>query len=157
SIQLLSLLLLSFFYMLPPPPRSTLFPYTTLFRSPRQRELVAFAAHVLREDRKVQLAASRHFEAVSLSGLAHAQRDVFAQFALEAVFDVARCDVLAFRTGERRVVDHPEHRHRRLVDRDRLETLRCVAVGEGLADLDVGESRHGHDLAGSRFVNFLTT
>src|SRR5439155_25330865 len=30
-----SLLLLSFFFsMLPPPPRSTLFPYTTLFRSP---------------------------------------------------------------------------------------------------------------------------
>src|SRR5207302_10646918 len=24
----------SFFYLLPPPPRSTLFPYTTLFRSP---------------------------------------------------------------------------------------------------------------------------
>src|SRR5205814_10581640 len=28
-------LLSSFFLLLPPPPRSTLFPYTTLFRSPR--------------------------------------------------------------------------------------------------------------------------
>src|SRR6266513_4705530 len=28
--------LLFFFLMLPPPPRSTLFPYTTLFRSPRR-------------------------------------------------------------------------------------------------------------------------
>src|SRR5207248_11720130 len=35
SLSSCSLLSYSFFYlMLPPPPRSTLFPYTTLFRSP---------------------------------------------------------------------------------------------------------------------------
>src|SRR5205823_13526917 len=39
---LLSLQLLSFFFlMIRPPPRSTLFPYTTLFRSCRQAEPVA--------------------------------------------------------------------------------------------------------------------
>jgi len=45
---------------------------------PRQRELEALAAHVLREDRQMQLAASCDFEAVRLSGLTHAQRDVLA-------------------------------------------------------------------------------
>src|SRR5438309_11301321 len=33
-MSLYQLLLFFFFLMLPPPPRSTLFPYTTLFRSP---------------------------------------------------------------------------------------------------------------------------
>src|SRR5207245_11275229 len=35
------LILLSFFFMLPPPPRSTLFPYTTLFRSLLESRLQA--------------------------------------------------------------------------------------------------------------------
>src|SRR5438552_15879165 len=35
-----SLLLLFFFLMIPPPPRSTLFPYTTLFRSLRKWQSV---------------------------------------------------------------------------------------------------------------------
>src|SRR5438105_15316016 len=37
---LMPLLLVSFFFLItPPPPRSTLFPYTTLFRSKRSRTL----------------------------------------------------------------------------------------------------------------------
>src|SRR5205814_10447582 len=37
SYSLCLLFFVFFFLMLRPPPRSTLFPYTTLFRSPRQR------------------------------------------------------------------------------------------------------------------------
>ncbi len=87
-------------------------------------------------------------------GLAHAQRDVFAQLAVEAFLDVARGDVLAFGAGERRVVDHPVHRDGRLVDGDRLEALRSVGGGEGLADLDIGEAGDGDDLAGRGFFDF---
>src|SRR5436305_15052240 len=42
SLSHIHLLLLFFFLMLRPPPRSTLFPYTTLFRS---RLLIASAPH----------------------------------------------------------------------------------------------------------------
>src|SRR5438034_2340931 len=44
--------------MLPPPPRSTLFPYTTLFRSTRRR-VRAPDVHVAHEGRLVVLAAPR--------------------------------------------------------------------------------------------------
>src|SRR5437764_8944118 len=40
-ILIVSLLLLFFFLMIPRPPRSTLFPYTTLFRSPLVENTVA--------------------------------------------------------------------------------------------------------------------
>ena len=121
----------------------------------RQRELEGFAAHVLREDREVQLAAAAHFEAVGQIGLAHAKGDVLAQLALEALFDVARRDVLAFGAGERRIVHHPEHRDGGLVDGDGLEALRRVGGGEGLTDLDVREAGDGDDLSRRRLFDFL--
>src|SRR5699024_12864006 len=48
--------LLSFFLLLPPPPRSTLFPYTTLFRSPRRRQTPVLGGHrdEGRPDRRVR-------------------------------------------------------------------------------------------------------
>ena len=103
----------------------------------------------------MQLAAPADFEAVGLLGLAHAQGDVLARLALEPLPEVARGDEFPFRAGERRIVDEPEHRHGRLVDGDRLEALRLDGVGESLADLDVGESRDGHDLARGRLRHFL--
>src|SRR5438105_6203774 len=38
-----------FFLMLPPPPRSTLFPYTTLFRSDLDRQLDRLRARIVEE------------------------------------------------------------------------------------------------------------
>src|SRR5258708_8458170 len=50
------ILFIFFFLMIRRPPRSTLFPYTTLFRSlpapPEQRKLPGIHAHVLREARR---------------------------------------------------------------------------------------------------------
>src|SRR5438132_10582481 len=40
----LSALLFAFFLMIPPPPRSTLFPYTTLFRSVHLPRAIGFCA-----------------------------------------------------------------------------------------------------------------
>src|SRR5438067_3683731 len=39
-----------FFLMIPPPPRSTLFPYTTLFRSTREQDVVADNSTDWRDD-----------------------------------------------------------------------------------------------------------
>ena len=84
---------------------------------PRHRELVALAAHVLDQDREVQLAAARDQERVGVAGLLDAQRHVGQQLLREAVAQVARGHVLAFAAGERRRVDLEVHRQRRLVDR----------------------------------------
>src|SRR5207253_11137059 len=63
------------FTMIPPPPTSTLFPYTTLFRSRRahrQEQHVAFAQQLLRA-RHVQDGAAVHLAA---DGERNAGRDV---------------------------------------------------------------------------------
>src|SRR3989304_2495524 len=49
----------------------------------RHRQLVAFAAHVLQQDREVQLAASRDQEHVGVRRVLHAQRHVAHALALE--------------------------------------------------------------------------
>ena len=103
----------------------------------------------------MQLAAPAHFEAVGQVRLAHAQRHVLAQLAVEPLLEIARGDVFAFQPGKRRVVDHPEHRHRRLVDGDRHQRLGRDRVGERLADLHVREAGHGHDLARRRLRHVL--
>jgi hypothetical protein len=82
----------------------------------RDGELVAFAAHVLEQDRQVQLAAAHDLEDAVLVGVAHLERDVRLQLAVEAVPDLPAGDELAFAAGERRVVDAEVHRQRRLVD-----------------------------------------
>ena len=54
-----------------------------------ERELESFAAHVLRENREMQLAAATHFEAIRLIGVLDAEGDVLAQLALQAIVEVA--------------------------------------------------------------------
>jgi hypothetical protein len=65
------------------------------------RELVALAAHVLDEDREVQLAAPRDEEHVGVGRLLDAQRHVREQLAVEALAQLAARHVLAFLPGER--------------------------------------------------------
>ena len=68
-------------------------------------ELVAFAAHRLDEDREVQLAAAADLERVGAVGLLDAQRDVRFELAHQPLANLARREILALASGERRVVD----------------------------------------------------
>src|SRR5947208_12544876 len=53
SLLSLFMLSISFFLMIRPPPRSTLFPYTTLFRPPQARALAHRDRHVIGDGRNV--------------------------------------------------------------------------------------------------------
>ena len=87
------------------------------------RDLVAFAAHRLDQDREMQFAAAADLERVGAVGVRDAQRDVRFELAHQPVADLARGEVLALAPGERRGVDHEEHRDGRFVDRDRGDAL----------------------------------
>ena len=117
------------------------------------RELVAFAAHRLDEDREMQFAAAAHFERVGRVGVGDAQRDVGFEFAHEALANLARREKLAFASGKRRVVDAERHRDGRFVDRDRVNALGFVRVGNRVADVEVFDARDADDVAGRRFLD----
>ena len=115
------------------------------------RELVAFAAHVLDEDREMQLAAARDAEHVGVGGHVDAQRDVALELAHEALADLAAGDELAFLAGERRGVHLEVHDERGLVDRDRRQRVGLVDLVDRVADVDVLDARDGDDVAGDGF------
>jgi hypothetical protein len=121
----------------------------------RHRELVALAAHVLEQDREVQLAAAGDLEDALLGGVAHAQRDVRLQLAVEPVADLPAGDELAFATGERRRVDAEVHRQRRLVDLEHRQRRGPLGVGDRLADADVLDAVDEDDVARPRLVGLL--
>src|SRR5437870_7864895 len=57
---------LSFFLLIPPPPRSTLFPYTTLFRSPTETSRIGNGAGIRTSSRvapSLQLSGMVYFSA----------------------------------------------------------------------------------------------
>ena len=83
------------------------------------RELEAFAAHVLDQDGQVQFAAAGDAEHIGVGGLLDAQRDVALQFAHQAIADLTAGHELALASGERRGVDLEGHRERRFGDIDR--------------------------------------
>ena len=70
---------------------------------------------------------------------------------------MARREVLAVLAGQRRGVDGEGHAQHRLVDREALERLGVGRVGEGVADLDLGEARHDEEVAGDALVDLLAT
>ena len=119
------------------------------------RELVAFAAHVLEQDRQVQLAAARDFEHAVFVGVAHLQRDIGLQLAVEPVADLPARDELAFAAGERRVVDAEVHRQGRLVDFEHRQRQRGFDVGQRHADADAFDAVDQHDVAGAGFGGLL--
>src|SRR3990172_8406991 len=98
----------------PPPPPADLPQHHA---RARHRQLVAFAAHVLQQDREVQLAASRDQEHVGVRRVLHAQRHVAHALALEPLPDLPAGDVPALAPGERRAVDLEIHGQRGLEQR----------------------------------------
>src|SRR3984957_12073866 len=126
----------------------------------RHRQLEAFAAHGLDQDRELQFAAPRHFHRIPVGGLDHAQRHVAFGFAQQAITDQAAGDLVACGTGKRRVVDDERHRHRRRIDRLGLDRHVNAGIAEGVGHGALGQARDGDDIAGfSQFdrLAFKTT
>src|SRR5712691_8691991 len=120
---------------------------------PRHRELVAFAAQVLEQDREMQLAAPANDEGVGIRGEFDAQRDVALGLALQPLAQLAAGDEFALAPGERRGVDQEIHRQRRLVHLERGERLRMLQVAERHADADFLDAVDEHDVPGLGFVH----
>ena len=93
---------------------------------PRDLQLEALAPHHLDQDRQLQLAAADDLHLLGRVGVLDAERDVAEQLRVEPIAQVARGDVLAVAAGQRRGVDAEDHRHRRLVDRDRRDRHRVL-------------------------------
>src|SRR5438874_6488368 len=69
------MLLLSFFLMLPRPPRSTLFPYTTLFRSVLTGEITGLGVVRLLEALRAYAPEARFYQASSSEMFGRVDRD----------------------------------------------------------------------------------
>ena len=110
-------------------------------------EFVILAAHLLDEDREVQLAAAGNLEGVGRVRLLDAHRDVRLDLLEQAVADVARGDVLALAARKRGVVDHEQHRDGRLVDLDERQRLHMRGVAGRLADVEVRHAGDRDDVA----------
>jgi hypothetical protein len=113
----------------------------------RHRELVAFAAHVLEQDREMQLAAARHEEHVGVRGFLDAQRHVAHRLAQQPLAQLAAGDELSLASGERRSVHLERHVERRLVDLQQRQRFRMLRVGERHADADLLDAVDEHDVA----------
>ena len=120
-------------------------------------QFVAFAPHGLDEDGEMQYAAAVDEERVGRAGLFDAHGQVFFEFVVEALANVAAGDIFAFLAEERRVVDGEKHRHCGLVDLDGRQGFGIVVVADGVADFEhhvlVEVEEHGTDFAG--FDNVL--
>jgi hypothetical protein len=65
---------------------------------------------------------------------------------IEPLLELARRHVLAVAARERRVVDRDHHRDRGLVDLDRRQRAGIFPLRQGLADVDLLDARHRHDV-----------
>src|SRR5216684_5461093 len=119
----------------------------------RHRQLVAFAAHVLQENREVQLAAPRDEEHVGVGCLLHAQGDVALQLAEQAFPQLPAGDEAPFLPGEGRGVDLEVHGERGLVDAEHRQRLGSERVGESDPDRGLLHPGHEHDVAYRRLVH----
>src|SRR5690606_27649618 len=117
-------------------------------RGTRHRELVALAPHRLDQHRQMQLAAARDAEPIRVVGLLDAQRDVVLGFLLEPGTNLAAREVLAFASGERRLVDLEGHRDRRLVDLERRQAVRMAARADRVRDAEILDPAEHDDVAG---------
>ena len=70
-----------------------------------------------------------------------------SKFFFQAVAQIARSDVCALASGERRSVDREHHRDGGLVDRDVRQRRGIFGVGDGFADGDAFHAGDRHDVS----------
>ena len=114
------------------------------------RQLEALAAHGLDQHGQLQLAAAEHLPHVGPVGGADPDGDVADQLGVEARLEQPGGQLRPVRPGQRRGVDADGHGQAGLVDGDGGQRDRAVGVGQRLADGDLGEAGHRHDLARAR-------
>ena len=113
------------------------------------RQLEALAPHLFDEDRQRELAPVPDLPLVRSVGGEHSDRDVADEFGVEAVLDLARGELVAGDlAGQRGRVDADGHGDGGVVDADGRQRPRILGVDEAVADGDVGDARHGGDVAG---------
>src|SRR5437868_11965439 len=85
--------------MIRPPPRSTLFPYTTLFRSDRQPPLEPLRRRLCRQGARLSNAAARH-----AAGIGRCRSEEHTS-ELQSRFDLV-CRLLLEKKKKNRIVSH---------------------------------------------------
>ena len=113
----------------------------------RRGQLEALAAHLLDEDRQLELAAAADLERLARIGRADLDRDVAEDLLVEAGLDLAAGDVLALATGQRRGVDPERHPQGRGVDVEARQRPRVGRVGQRVADRHLGQAGDADDVA----------
>ena len=119
-------------------------------------QLIAFAAHRLDQNGQVKHAAAGNNPFIGRR-LLDAQRKIFFQLVLQAIVDVARSAIFALLTKKRRIIDRKEHRHSRLVDRNRRQGLRTIKVANSIADFKIFKPNNGTDVATTNAFNAPAT
>ncbi|MNS88971.1 hypothetical protein D3C72_1229650 [compost metagenome] len=104
----------------------------------------------------MQFATARHFEHRVVARVAHTQRHVGLQLAVEAVAHLAAGHELAFAAGQRRRVHHEVHGQRRLVDAQHRQRFLRKHVGHGAANAQLFDAVDQHDVAGFGFFHHDT-
>src|SRR5690606_21715358 len=118
--------------------------------------LEVLTTHVLDQHRQVQLATARHFKLVSRLTFFNAQGHVVQKLLLQTLFDVATGDVLAFFTGERRIIDLERHGYGRLVYSQRRQCFHIAGVTQGVRDEQLIQTTDADDIARLGLFNFHT-
>src|SRR5262249_10210175 len=119
----------------------------------RDRKLVALAAHVLDQDRQVQLAAAGNAQDIRLVSIFYPQRNVALQLAVQAFTDLSAGNVLALTARERRGVDLEIHGQGGLINTDGRQARRGFRSTERQTDIDILDTGNGNNVAGDSFVN----
>ena len=118
-------------------------------------QLVALTTHRLDQHGELELATAGDLDHVGRAGLEQLDRHVAEQLALQAVDQVAAGEVLALLARHRRRVDTEGHAQHRLVDDEAGQCHRVLDRGDGVADLDLGETGHDEQVAGRQLVGLV--
>src|SRR4029453_11391407 len=76
----------------------------------------------------------------------NAKRDVRLQFLLKPLGDLARSDIFALATGERRIVDSKHHVQGRLIDMYALHRNRILDGSNGVTDVELLQAFDGTEV-----------
>mmetsp|Transcript_28923 Transcript_28923/g.49303 ORF Transcript_28923/g.49303 Transcript_28923/m.49303 type:complete len:253 (-) Transcript_28923:850-1608(-) len=76
------------------------------------------------------------------------QGQISFQFLIQAIFDVAACDVLAFFASKRGRVDHESHPHSGIFHLDGWQGLGVALFTNGLTDRDVRQTTDSTNISG---------